>query len=106
MRLDGRVSCSGLRGFTMPRRYACWFLVAAALCRPALARVEGEAIVGRPFGVAQVTLSGLELGIDANRIQIDEKNGRALYPAVTQGVVGRLIGQILGTPTDRPTAGV
>jgi hypothetical protein len=56
--------------------------------------------------VAQVTLSGLELGIDANRTQLAEKNGRIFYSSVTQGVIGRLIGQILGGPTDRPTAGV
>jgi hypothetical protein len=90
----------------MQTRFALPLILLAVLCRPALARVEGEAIAGRPFGVAQVTLSGLDLGIDANRIQIEEKNGRALYPAVTQGIVGRLIGQILGNPTDRPTAGV
>ena len=35
-----------------------------------------------------------------------EKNGRVFYPAVTQGVMGRLIGQILGDATDRPAAGV
>src|SRR5690242_7800669 len=69
-------------------------------------RVEGEALIGRPFGVAQVSISGLDVGIDANRVAIEEKNGRAFYPAVTQGVFGRLIGQILGGPTERPAAGV
>src|SRR5262245_31257376 len=74
--------------------------------RAAEARGEGEALIGRPFGVAQVSISGMEVGIDANRVAIEEKNGRAFYPAVTQGVFGRLIGQILGGPTDRPAAGV
>src|SRR6266436_3331960 len=92
--------------FMMLPRFAFWFTVFAVFCRPALGRVEGEAVVGRPFGVAQVTLSGLEAGIDANRVQIEEKNGRVFYPAVTQGVIGRLIGQILGSSTERPTAGI
>jgi hypothetical protein len=76
------------------------------LAQPALARVEADALVGRPFGVGQVTITGLEAGIDANRVQIGERNGRTLYPAVTQGALGRLIGQILGGPTERPSPGV
>jgi hypothetical protein len=74
--------------------------------RSAEARVEGEALVGRPFGVGQVTIGGLEVAIDANRVFVEEKSGRVFYPAVTQGVLGRLIGKLLGTPADRPTAGV
>ena len=42
-----------------------------------------------------------DVAIDVNRVAIQEKNGRVFYPAVTQGVFGRLIGQILGSPTDR-----
>ncbi len=79
------------------------FLVAG---RTAEGRVEGEALLGRPFGVAQVSITGLDVAIDVNRVAIEEKNGRALYPAATQGVFGRLIGQILGGPTERPAAGV
>jgi hypothetical protein len=74
--------------------------------RTAEGRIEGEAVVGRPFGVAQVSISGLDIGVDVNRVAIEEKNGRAFYPAVSQGVFGRLIGQILGGPMDRPAAGV
>jgi hypothetical protein len=74
--------------------------------RIAEARVEAEALVGRPFGVGQVSITGLDVAIDANRVFIEEKNGRVFYPAVTQGVLGRIIGQILGGPTDRPTGGV
>ena len=70
------------------------------------ARVEAEASSGRPFGVGQVTISGLDAAIDANRVFVEEKNGRVFYPAVTQGVLGRLIGQILGDATDRPATGV
>src|SRR5437867_6286822 len=74
--------------------------------RSAQARVEGEALVGRPFGVGQISISGLDVGIDVNRVAIEEKNGRVFYPAVTQGVFGRLIGQILGGPAERPAAGI
>lgn len=81
-------------------------LVVLTLSRPVAARVEAEAVVGQPFGVGKVTISGLENGIDASRVQIAERNGRALYPAVAQGVFGKVLGQILGGPTDRPAPGV
>ncbi|HEY2413849.1 MAG TPA: hypothetical protein VGI40_16480 [Pirellulaceae bacterium] len=73
--------------------------------RSAEARVEGEALIGRPFGVGQVSVSGLDLAIDASRVFIEEKNGRVFYPAVAQGAFGKLIGQILGGATERPTTG-
>jgi hypothetical protein len=85
-------------------------LAALAICTVlaarAEARVEAEAHAGRPFGVGQVSLSGLEMGLDASRLLIEEKNGRVFYPAVAQGAIGRLIGQILGDPTVRPTSSV
>jgi len=79
------------------------FLAAASVAE---ARVEAEALVGRPFGVGRVTISGLEVGIDANRVLIEERNGRVFYPALSQGVLGRVLGQILGDPADRPSGGV
>lgn len=88
------------------------FAIAAVLgtlliaVRTADARIDGDAVIGRPFGVAQVSISGLDLAIDVNHVAIEEKNGRVFYPAATQGVFGRLIGQILGGPMDRPAAGV
>src|SRR5262245_37284414 len=95
------------------QRFAIWMvglIVFLACCnllvRSAEARVEGDALSGRPFGVGTVTVSGLELGIDASRVFIEEKNGRVFYPAVAQGVFGKLIGQILGGATERPTMGV
>jgi len=75
------------------------------VARPTQARVEGEALIGRPFGVGQVSVSGLELAIDASRVFVEEKNGRVFYPAVAQGVFGKLIGQVLGGATERPTTG-
>src|SRR5262245_44671910 len=70
------------------------------------ARIEAEASIGEPFGVGHVTVSGPDVAIDINKVQIEERNGRVFYPAVGQGVVGRLLGQILGDPADRPTSGV
>jgi hypothetical protein len=84
----------------------CVGLVVALASRPVLGRVEAEAIVGRPFGVGQVNITGLDVAIDAERVTIVEKNGRVFYPAVSQGVFGRLIGQLLGGPTERPAAGI
>jgi hypothetical protein len=79
---------------------------ATASPQVAHARVDAEALIGQPFGVGRVTISGLEFAIDANRVQIAERNGRVFYPAAAQGVVGRLIGQILGDPAGRPAPGV
>jgi hypothetical protein len=83
---------------------AAGILLVAA--RSAEARVEGDALAAQPFGVGQVTISGLDVAIDINRVSIEEKNGRVHYPAVSQGVVGRLIGQLLGGPAERPAAGI
>ena len=76
-------------------------LVLAAVST-AHARIEGEALVGRPFGVGRITISGGEAAIDLNRVLISDGGGRVFYPAVGTGVVGRLIGQVLGDPADRP----
>src|ERR1043165_6590661 len=76
------------------------------IARPAAARTEGDALIGQPFGIGQVSISGLDIGIDINRVAIEEKNGRVFYPAVTQGFFGRLIGQLLGGPAERPAAGI
>ena len=60
-------------------------LLPLALVRVCEARIEAEALIGRPFGVGRVTISGLDVAIDANRVSIEEKNGRVFYPAVSQG---------------------
>src|SRR5262245_50515271 len=88
-----------------------WINVTALLCLmlaagSAEARVDGEALVGRPFGVGSVTISGLDASIDASKVLIYEKNGRVFYPTATPGVLGRILGQILGDPADRPASGV
>lgn len=92
----------------MIRVLLCGVLVMGGglLPRRAVARVEAEALVGRPFGVGHVTVSGADAAIDLTKVLIEEKNGRVLYPAVSQGIIGRLLGQILGDPVQRPSAGV
>lgn len=81
-------------------------IVALCIAEPAQARVEGEALIGKPFGVGRITLSGPDVAIDATRVLIYERDGRVHYPAVTTGVLGRLVGQILGDPTERPAGTV
>lgn len=79
-----------------------WLTTAAC----AEAKIEAEAVAGNPFGVARITLSGLDAPLDQTRLFLVEKNGRAHYPAVHEGVFGRVIGQVLGDPTQRPLANV
>jgi hypothetical protein len=81
---------------------ACLTAGLVALTTPASGRVEGEALVGRPFGVGRITISGGEAAIDLNRVLIANNDGRVFYPAVSTGVFGRLLGQVLGDPADRP----
>jgi len=88
-----------------------WIIVSALVAlllvaEPAAARIDAEALVGQPFGVGTVTISGLDASIDASRVLIQEKNGRVFYPTATPGVLGRILGQILGDPADRPASGV
>jgi hypothetical protein len=79
--------------------------LAAALAAPAHARIEAEALVGRPFGVGRISITGGEAAIDLNRVLLTDREGRVVYPAVGTGVFGRLIGQVLGDPADRPAGG-
>src|SRR5687768_5846035 len=80
------------------------YLALAAFCTSfvtaatAHARIDGEAIPGRPFGVARITLSAADVGgaIDADRVLISERDGRALYPAVMPGALARVFGKLLG----------
>jgi len=88
-----------------------WMFAAALVGQLAVsqatdARIDAEATTGQPFGVGSVTISGLDVAIDSSRVLIAEKNGRVFYPAATPGVLGRILGQILGDPADRPASGV
>ncbi|WP_425618183.1 hypothetical protein NA78x_001882 [Anatilimnocola sp. NA78] len=76
-------------------------LFVAAVCSVSVlhARVEGEAAIGRPFGVGKITFSGADVGsIDDRLCRLEEKNGRIFYPAAMPGVLGRLLTQVLGNP--------
>ncbi|MCE9527353.1 MAG: hypothetical protein K8R36_15005, partial [Planctomycetales bacterium] len=83
----------------MPRK--CLILVVALLgglfSSTARARVEAEAIAGKPFGVARVTFTAADADgpIDESRVLVYERDGRAHYPAITAGGVGRALGQLL-----------
>lgn len=58
---------------------------------------EVEAVVGEPFGVARVTLplphqdAGLPLARGC--VRLEGSGGRAYYPAVTEGIFKRLLGE-------------
>ena len=84
--------------------FALAVVAASLLASPAHARIEGEALAGRPFGVGRITVTGADAAIDMNRVLIADREGRVCYPAVGTGVFGRLIGQVLGDPADRPAA--
>jgi hypothetical protein len=78
--------------------------IVAVTAPSARARVEAEALVGRPFGVGRIAISGE--AVDMTQVRIAAADGRALYPAIGTGAVGRLIGQILGDPASRPAGSV
>jgi hypothetical protein len=94
----------------MDTRFTGWLFAALTavftFAQPALGRIEGDALAGQPFGVGRITISGGEAAIDLNRVLIDDGGGRVFYPAVGTGMFGRLIGQVLGDPADRPAGSV
>ncbi len=61
------------------------------------ARVDAEAIAGKPFGVARVTFTAADTGgqIDESQVLTYEREGRIHYPAVNGAGIGRALGQIL-----------
>lgn len=63
--------------------------------------VEGEAAIGSPFGIGRITFSGADVGsIDERLCRIEEAGGRVFYPAMMPGLLGRLINQVLGPPSN------
>lgn len=70
----------------------------------ALARIDVEAVPGRPFGVARVTLAKGDLrgSIDENAVQISERDGRLFYPSFTYGRFGARIGEAIGIGDGSP----
>jgi hypothetical protein len=85
----------------IPRACLPAALLAASLLSATVAhaRVEGEAAIGRPFGVGKITVRGEDVGsIDERLLRLEEKNGRIFYPSAMPGVLGRLLTQVLGNP--------
>lgn len=84
-------------------RVASWLLALGfllGLCRPAQARVEVEAIPGRPFGVGRITVplspedaSAAQL---VPRLALTEADGRIHYPAIETGRFREIVGGLLG----------
>src|SRR5262245_50545624 len=79
-------------------------LVLLLLPAAALARVDGEAVPGRPFGLGRVTIPRADLRgkIDEQAIQITERDGRIHYPAFRYGRFGALIGEVVGVGDGSP----
>ncbi|MBC7852530.1 MAG: hypothetical protein IAF94_03755 [Pirellulaceae bacterium] len=72
-------------------------LLGGLLSSVAHARVEGDAIAGKPFGVARVTFTSTDAGgpIDESQVLLYERDSRVHYPAVTGTGLGRALGQLL-----------
>ena len=90
---------------------AAILLLAAWLPVPAGAQVRilADAVTGEPFGVGRLTLVmpkellPVPLGIEA--IGLNEKSGRALYPAINKPVAGRLVKDFLDIQSPLTTGG-
>jgi hypothetical protein len=94
----------------MPR--ICLLLLVAYLCgllsSVAQARVEAEAIAGKPFGVARVTFTAADAGgpIDESQVLLYERESRVHYPAVTGTGLNRALGQLLDGGNHRGASSV
>jgi len=81
----------------------CWFLL-SLLGQEAVA-ANSEAYLGEPFGVGRVTIDVLRgepsLPLSDERFTVLEANGRALYPALKQTPVRKLVRGWLGREAPR-----
>jgi hypothetical protein len=71
---------------------------------PAFARIDAEAVSGRPFGVGRVTITKADLrsSINEDAVQISERDGRIFYPSFSYGRFGALIGEAIGIGDGSP----
>src|SRR6478736_3389545 len=83
-------------------------LTVGLLSSVAHARVEGDAIAGKPFGVARFTFTSADAGgaVDESQVLIYEREGRVHYPAVNGAGLGRALGQLLDGGNNRGAASV
>lgn len=86
------------------RQWMVSFVLFACAPTLALARIDAEAVPGKPFGVGRVTLGKADLrgSIDENALQISERDGRVFYPSFTYGRFGALIGEAIGIGDGSP----
>ena len=72
------------------------------------AQIRVEAIAGRPFGVARMTVplrpGDVTAPIDMNHFALAGESGRALYPTFNTGRVLAAVEQLLGSGQTAPTA--
>ena len=85
--MDGRISRT---------RFACSFGVVLSVCAAAFG--DGLASVGRPFGVARITVP-IARGAEARStgFAVRDAEGRVFYPAFSAGRLGELVSGLLGT---------
>lgn len=80
----------------------CWLAAGAW----AFAQRGGEAIPGRPFGVAHLEVPlppAAELDfVRANAFELFEKNGRVFYPVLETGKFGQIVSDVLGDGSRQP----
>src|SRR5689334_14744111 len=86
------------------RIVVCGWILALLLPVTALARVEAEAVPGRPFGIGRITINRADLRgkIDELTAQTTERDGRIHYPAFRYGRFGARIGEVIGLGDGSP----
>ncbi len=81
-------------------------MVAGVVCLPRSVAAQVEAVAGQPFGVARISLplppEDVGLATAPSVYSASAADGRALYPAFSQGFLRRLFGDG-GPPPDRLT---
>jgi hypothetical protein len=79
-------------------------LLLAILVNSALARIDAEAVPGKPFGVGRITLNRGDVRgrIDEDAVQISERDGRVHYPSFSYGRFGAAIGEAIGLGDGSP----
>ena len=69
--------------------------------------VTAEAVAGRPFGVATISLppsADVAALAEINGFALVERDGRALYPSFTAGRIRRVLADVLSIELKGPTA--
>ncbi|HND50814.1 MAG TPA: hypothetical protein PLV92_00400, partial [Pirellulaceae bacterium] len=87
---------------------AVWLVISWLALPGTQARaVDAEAVAGRPFGVARVTLppqADWTEAVELNQATISEATGRVFYPVFSTGKVRKVLGDLLGFEGEGPTS--